>query len=191
MKIISVVAVSCAIIVGALLFSLNYLSQSPSTAELDADIAAVTQQIAEADAEYATYSGGAIQVLVKVRTEVLKTTAAMLEQKRSSLLRRIDLQYVVEGQPWSADEALMANIEADIVAAEQERDRFKAEADRYTGGLIQTMALMSAATNEMTISQLKLSLLAQRYGFLFAMPNSSTPAAPIGQTVVTNEGDAL
>lgn len=191
MKIISVVAVSCALIIGALLFSLNYLSQSPSTAELDADIAAVTQQIAEAEAEYATYSGGAIQVLVKVRTEVLKTTAAMLEQKRSSLLRRIDLQYVVQGQPRAADEALITDIESDIAEAVKERDRFKVEADRYTGGLIQTVALMNAATTEMTISQLRLSLLAERYGFAFTMPSDSTPAAPIGQTVVTNEGDAL
>lgn len=191
MKIISIVALSCAIIVGALLFSLNYLSQSPSTSELDADIAAVNRQIADAEAEYATYSGGALQVLVKVRTEVLKTTAAMLEQKRASLLRRIDLQYHVAGQPQVPDEALIANIGSDIAAAEQERDRFKAEADRYTGGLIQTMALMNASTSEMTISQLKLALLAQRYGFIFQMPDDAVPAASVGQTVVTNEGDAL
>jgi hypothetical protein len=191
LKIVLAIAVSCALAVGALIFSLSYMSQSPSTADLDADIAEVSRQIEEAEGELAAYAGGAIQTLISMRIEVLKTTSAMLEQKRTSLLRRIDLDYTVDGHAHAPSAETIAALESDLADTTREKERFQTEADRYTGGLIQTIALMNVATNEMTISQLKLSLLAERYGFVFSVPQSGQPSEPVGQNIVQDETEAL
>lgn len=116
----------------------------------------------------------------------------MLEQKRSSILRRIDLVYLVDGARSEPDSERVSAIRSDLAAANLERDRQQSEANRYSGGLIQTIALMNAATSEITISQLTQVMLAEQYGFNFSFQTSASgPARPIGQNIVDNDGDAL
>ncbi|KRA45645.1 hypothetical protein [Devosia sp. Root635] len=191
MKLVLAVGTACAIVFATLFFSLSCISSDPSTADLDADLSEVQISIKEAENEAALYSGGAILALIQIRIETLKTTQAMLEQKRNSLLRRINLSYVIEGVAHIPNTEIIAALEEDIAGAQKERDRNMAEAARYSGGLIQTMALMNAATSEVTIGQLRLSLLAEKYGFVFGGTSAQEPNAPVGQVIVTEDSEAL
>lgn len=190
MKTIIATAVACLILLAGGLAFVSYAGSDPSTEHLDQDLVKIANEISTAEAQKARYDGGAITSLIEVRIETLKVTAAMLEQKRLSLLRRIDLNYTLNGELHQPDERKIAAIGADLAAATSERDRLSAEASRYTGGLVQAIALANAATAEFSISQLRLALLSERYGFTWNRLSQGRSATPNGQEIV-EDGDAL
>src|SRR5690349_18708390 len=127
------------------------LSQAPqiSTLEIDRDRAALEAELTKAEAEFAEYSGGAIKTLIELRIAVLKNTRAMLDQKRTSFIRMITINYTIDGQAArEASDKELNEILSDLAAAEQTIAAAKTEADQYSGGLIRVMALMKAATEE-------------------------------------------
>ncbi|UJW86388.1 hypothetical protein [Devosia sp. SL43] len=191
MKLILSVAVSCALVVATVIFVLDFANESPSTAILDADIALVRSEIEAVEIERGRFSGGAIESIFDARLGILQTTVSMLEQKRMSLLRRVDLNYTIDGTAHEPNETSILALEADLAAAKSDRDRYQAEADLYSGGLVQTLALVNVATSELSISQANLAIMAERHGFVFDWKTSSQTSVPIGQTVVTHEEDAL
>ena len=157
-----------------------YLGSSPSTQELDADLTAVQTQLTEADAEAAKYDAGLLLAFVNLRREVLKTTQAMLEQKRSSLLRRVNLKYTVAStEDGPATPEQLETIRADIAKAQAQLDAEKVEADKYSGGLLQTMAMMTVATGRVTVAMLNLSYYGAKYGV--KLPALKLPPGPDGQ----------
>jgi hypothetical protein len=191
MKLVVSVLLSCMILATTAVIGTQYMGSAPSTALLDQDIAEIDNQIQETEDERKQFGDGAIQNIFQVRLEILKTSRAMLEQKRLSLLRRIDLTYTVAGSSPIPDEERIAALSADRREAVTERDRHRAEADRYIGGLIQSLALMTVATSEMTIAQVDLALLAEKYGFMIDLSSGSQlSSAPIAQTTV-NYDEAL
>lgn len=191
MKLVVAVFASCLLILATLFTALFFVSGSPSTAELEGDIAAVRQELVAAEAEAAQYgTGSALHLLSMYRVTTLKTSEAMLTQKRYSMLRRIDLVFNVEGRAHTADPAKIAGLEVELTRAQAERDRLVAEAALYAGGLVQVVALMNAATSEMAVSQVRLGLLAERYGLMLPAPTTPEPEDPLGQQVVP-EGEAL
>lgn len=190
MKTIIATAVACLILLGGGLAFISYAGSYPSTADLDQDLVNIANEISTAEAQKARYDGGVITSLIDVRIETLKVTAAMLEQKRLSFLRRIDLNYTLNGKLHQPDERRIAAIGADLAAATSERDRLSAEASRYTGGLVQAIALTNAATAELSISQLRLALLSERYGLTWIRISEGRSATPMGQETV-EDGDAL
>ena len=111
--------------------------------------------------------------------------------KREALLRRVDLQYVVNGVVRSPDPKVIASIEASIADAERARDLSRAEAEQYSGGLVQSLAIVKVATDELTLSQLRLALLSERYGFGVRPADASAASQPVGQTLVEEDADAL
>jgi len=136
-----------------------------STTALDADLARVRTQIEAADEENAIYQGGVIKALITLRREILLSTEAMPDQKRRSLVRRIDLEYVIQGKMQSgADAKTLSNIEADLASAQTKLSADEAEAQRYSGGLIKVMSLTTVATDRLTIAQILLALYSQKYG---------------------------
>lgn len=62
-------------------------------------------------------------------------------------------------------------IDQDIASAKIKLQADQTEADRYSGGLLQSMALMAAATDRTTLSQLYLAYYAKKYGL--ALPEST------------------
>jgi hypothetical protein len=149
----------------------------PSTFALDTDLAEIRAQIKAADAEDAKYSGGAIKALILIRREILQTTEAMLDAKRSSLIRRIGLVYEVDGhRVRPADAKELAQIAGDIDKEKAALSRDAQEASRYSGGLLQTMSLMAAVTDRVTIAQLELAYYVAKYGA--ALPTVSSVASP-------------
>lgn len=64
-----------------------YAHSEPSTAALDTDLTEVRAQLKAVDDEDAKLAGGLIKVMVGLQREVLRTTQAMLLQKRAALIR--------------------------------------------------------------------------------------------------------
>jgi len=138
----------------------------PNTASLDGDLKFVREQIGDARREADQYSGGAIQAFIRLRLATLQHTEALLEQKKSALLRRVWLHYTVDGRTLiAANDADLKSIISDIEQAEQKLGRSTAEAAQYSGGLIHAMARMTVETDRMSIAQLRLKLYSAKYGF--------------------------
>lgn len=189
MKIVLSVAVACALVLVTVFIGLDHVSSDPSTEQLDKDIAAVSAQIKDAETEGGQYAGGAIQSLIFVRIQVLKTTLAMLEQKRTSILRRVDLVYSVDGEEVSVNADIISSLDLDKFS--EELGRFKSEAALYSGGLIQSIALVNAATTEMTLAQLRQRRLAEQYGFQFRLSGTVAPASETVSLNIVEDGEAL
>jgi hypothetical protein len=159
----------------------------PSPDQLAKDIAEVDAEIKEATATAALYGEGSVlRLQIDLRANVLKTTRAMLNQKRRSWLRGIDLGYQVAGRPVEpASAAEIKEIEAAIADANSAMAKAQAKADLYSGGLVQVMALVEVQTQaaRKAIEQQRLALA--RIGM--ALPTTGTqprkPPPPTGQTI--------
>lgn len=141
-------------------------TQIPSTKDIDNDIADIDKAIIEAEHESHKYSGGLIKTLIEVRHEVLTTTKAILEQKRSGLRRFVPIRYTVDGNgyqvPQNKNELLKA-IEQDLAETENEIVKARHEQDQYSGGLIKSMILARLATLCNTSAFLKQKELLLKY----------------------------
>jgi hypothetical protein len=116
----------------------------------------------------------------------------MLDQKRSSFIRHINLRYTIDGKqlPPSSEPELKAILE-DIARAETALAASKSEASR-AGGLIQSMALLKVQTDELTLSQLRLKFYSAKYGLPVAFPTGSTnTAAPPPPGKIVKDREAL
>jgi cell division septum initiation protein DivIVA len=170
----------------AVIVALSQHSQV-STLEIDRDRAAITEQINEGEREAAKYSGGAIKTFVELRLAILKNTKAMLDQKRTSLIRIIPLNYTIDGHTArEASDKELSEILEELAQSEKAIEGSKQEAARYSGGLIQVMTLMKAATEEVTASSLRMKFYAMKYGIPLHLPSpdrgppdrAPTPASP-------------
>jgi len=173
---------------------LLWVHSDPSTVEIDQDLAGIQREIADASAERDKYSGGVIIALIEVRSNVLKTTESMLKAKRLSWLRRVNMVFAIEGrtaepQPQQSLDA----IEKDIQESEQRIAKAESEAQRYSGGLIQGLALVNVATERVTRAQLLLAFYSAKYGLVAPLPKTAAPGkepqAPPANTV--KDKDAL
>ena len=189
MKILVSLAALTVIACGVLI-TLFTLGAPPSTRELDTDLGRVREQVAAAEEERSKYGGGLLVTLIDLRIEALRTNEAFLEMKRDSLLRRIDLKYVVNGTAVAPNPDRIASIERDIADTTAQLEKARQEAAQYTGGMMQTMLIVQTATHEATLAQLNMSLMAERYGFV-VKPGQSPSDEPIGQTIVSEDGEAL
>jgi hypothetical protein len=162
----------------------------PSTAELDVEIASTKTEIAAADAQAALYSGGLILVQVQLRATILKNTLAMLEQKRASFLRGIRLDY----QEPTARIASPAEDAAAFSELEKARGDAKAaqgEAAMYSGGLIQTMALVREATAKTTEAAIEQRIALMKLGIPLPSLSGNDPPIPTSPGKTTSDKNAL
>src|SRR2546430_1737341 len=144
------------IVVTGLALALAVLLQEPqvSTMEIDRERTSVASEIAIIQAESDKYQSGLIKSLIEVRLAITRNTLAMLDQKRASVIRRIALNYRVDAKPvHEASDQELSTILDDLSQAEKKAAASKLEAARYTGGLVQAMALMKVETDEMSVSQ--------------------------------------
>jgi hypothetical protein len=79
----------------------------------------------------------------------------MIEEKRASFLRGITLVHADGSNPKPVDSAALSNIDDRIGAAEREAIAADVEAARYSGGLLQSIDLLSAATKHSTVALLE------------------------------------
>ena len=166
----------------------------PTTTDLDASIVSIKADISSAQAEAALYSGGLLLAQIQLRKAVSESALSMLEQKRTSILRGISLTYLDPipriAVPYDGDAAAaeLAKARADVADAEQ-------EASRYSGGLIQTMALLRGATAKMTLVAIDQRIAFAKLGIplpslpLAAGSPAQSPVQPPGKA--TSDKDAL
>jgi hypothetical protein len=164
-----------------------------STMEVDRDRSHVQALISEAEAETAKYSGGAIKALIELRLAALKNTLTMLDQKRASWVRLIDLSYTIEGgRVREASDKELNDILGELSEAERAVASSKREAAQYTGGLIHSMSLMKAATEEVTVASLRMKFYFAKYGIPILLPSlESTKAIPSSPGKVVKDREAL
>ena len=156
------------------------LAETPSTKELEGDLAEVKAAITTAQDEVAQYKGGLIKTQIELRVQILKNTEAMLEQKRKSILRSIDLDYTIDGKAYkNYTEKQLKSLEVDIQSTKSEIIKQQTEADKYRGGLIKTMQLTAVAIARVTLANLEMRYLTARHGIpLFAPETETTRASP-------------
>lgn len=177
-------------IAAGLAFIIVFLTSDPSTQALDADLATIRKDVIEAKADDAKYSGGLLKSIIEVRVEVLRSTEAMLMAKRASLFRRINLEYVVDGK--HVPPAKLSDIEGDISEAKNRIRAAEQKAAQYSGGLIQSMALMSVATERATLAQLYLAYFSAKYDLPSAQAFASrSKVAPPNPGTIVPDKDAL
>jgi hypothetical protein len=143
-------------------------SQTPAQKQqLDSELKAIDAAIAEAEAETAKYSGGLVKSLTDLRIATLKQTRGMVAQRANASTYNVTLRYTVDGKPFALppDAATdLAAIDREIAQTKQQVETQQAEADRYSGGLVQAMSLATVATTRQTLAMLEQKRLALKYG---------------------------
>jgi hypothetical protein len=184
------------VVATGLALALAVVIQEPqvSTMEIDRDRAALASEISVIKSESDKYESGLVKSLIEVRLAITRNTLAMLDQKRASFVRRITLNYRLDGQPvHEASDEELNMILSDLSQAEKKAAASKLEAARYAGGLVQAVALMKAETDEMSVSQLRLKFYSAKHGIPMPIPNLTenlkAPARPPGRIV--KDRDAL
>ena len=139
---------------------------TPSTKELDQDIAKLEAEIKESKSVLDDYSGGLIAVLSRVRLQVLQSTKAMLEQKKMGFRRYIHITYTIDGKkyfPPKNKDKLLKEIKQDINNLKSELEEAKEESKRYEGGLLSVLSLTHIATIKNSIAFLEQKQLLLKY----------------------------
>lgn len=183
LRVLAIIGISA-----ALAFVAVFLTSDPSTSALDEDVTTVRQSLAAAKTENEKYSGGLIKTFIEVRIEILRSTEAMLLAKRVSLLRRINLNYEVDGKP--GQQAKLEDIDADIAGAKKRIEAAEQKAAQYSGGLIQVFALTSVETERITLAQLYSAYFSAKYDLPPAgayVPHAKLPPSNPGQIVPDKE----
>jgi hypothetical protein len=181
-RIIRIVAVAATILVGCV-----HSGQAQDVPAVQSDLTVVQAEIKAAQAEDAKYSGGLVKSLIVARIEILHQTEAMLQQKLLALKNGVRVQYTVDGRafslPLSAKE-MLADVDSEIGLNEAKIKAQEAEVARYSGGLVQAMAISTLATMRQTQAMLGQKRVALKYGlpqylgFANATTKEAIAAAP-------------
>lgn len=144
--------------------------QKQLVGDLKQDLGRTRQEIEQATRDDAAYSGGLIKSLIAVRLEVLKTNEALVEQRIHALEAGARVTVVVNIT--KPDPLRAAELEKEVESQRAKVADARAEADRYSGGLVQAMAEAAVATSRSTLAMLEQQYVIAKYGL--AMP--SVPA---------------
>lgn len=140
------------------------------------ELLTVREEISVAKLQQGQYAGGLLKTLINVRVEVLKTNEALLDQRVQALESGAKITLVV--QAIQDDPIRAAQLAAEIELQQVKLAQFKAEAARYSGGLVQLMSLVSAATAANTVAMLEQQYLVAKYGLGMPVPPTSVGTAP-------------
>jgi hypothetical protein len=181
------------VVIQTMLLAWLFLVPVPTTEELDSDLDQVRNQIKQASMESEKYASGLLKSFIELRRETLQNTQAMLEQKKTSLVRRINLDFLINGRELhpATDEELH-DISDEIRDAEQKLAQSQKNAAQYAGGLVQAMAMMTVETDQLALSQLRLKYYAAKYGLPTFLPQPDTlTKEPSPAGTVVKDRDAL
>ena len=162
-------------VLGILVFSCLAASPTPEQqsriAQLERELAQVQAEIKAAEEDERTYSGGLIQTLIALRLEILRTSHALIQQRIHALESGAEINIVVPGL--EPDPEMAANLLAEIEAQREKVTEAEQEAARYSGGLVQAMALSALATARNTLAMLEQRYLSAEYGLAMPIPVAS------------------
>lgn len=145
--------------------------QKQAVASLKDDLTRVNKEIEQATQEDAKYSGGLIKSLIAVRLEILKTNAALIEQRIHGLEGGVRQNLVVNSS--KPDQARADDLLAEIEVQQKKVAEARREADRYSGGLVKALSESTVATATNSLAMLEQQYFIAKYGL--AMPTISQP----------------
>jgi hypothetical protein len=169
---------------------LNALSE-PSHTVLDADLSKLREKITATRDEASRYDGGLLRSLIDARIQILANSEAMLEQKRTALIRFVNLDYTIDGKPIPPlTEEAMRDLTADMEAAKAEISSAKEESALYAGGLLKVMAETRVTTGQLKLSMLELRYLSAKWGVpVYGLEGSSSTGGKTDmQNIVPDDG---
>lgn len=156
------------------------------------DLDYINKQIKEAEAESAKYAGGLIKTLIESRIQILNYTKAMLEQRIAAKDFNVALNYTLDGtafhSPENKDE-LLSEIEREAMQALKEKEALKAEADRYSGGLVRATKLSTVAIKEQQLAMLELKRISLLYDIPIFWSSTGQPAREAEPPKVSPTGE--
>lgn len=159
-----------------------YSHIEPTTAQLDADLAALKEQRAS------IVQGSSQAVDSGMLDAILGQTEAMLQQKRAAIVRFVNLDYVVNGHrvddPSNGD---LEKISADIAAQKRQVSQAKGEADKYSGGLIRSVLELRLAVDGLTLALLEQKKMALTYGVALPALRRQPPPVDSGTLAKVEE----
>jgi hypothetical protein len=175
------------------LIFLFYLHNEPSSEALDGDLREIQAAIQAADLDASQYKGGIILNQIQLRKNILLSTEAMLNHKRKSILRKIDLIYVIESNKYSpASIEQLAAIEQDMILIQEKIKKAQDEAAKYSGGLILSTLLFNIEAQKITLTELEHKYYTSKYGIpllTLSDGDNKNKDKPVGKIV--NDKDAL
>jgi hypothetical protein len=153
---------------------------SPENAQkieaLQSELEKVRSEIAAAEAKNASMAGGLLKALVEARTEILKTTESLIEQRIHALEAGAKITVNISGT--EPNEALARQLQLEIESQVTELKHAKQEAARYSGGVMAAMKQATVATQEQTVTMLRQRYLAAKYGLpVIRIPGSAGTAS--------------
>lgn len=153
------------------------LDQKQILEDLKRNLDQVRKDIMGGVKEDALYSGGLIKTLIGVRLEILKTNEALIEQRIHVLESGAPITLVVNATIPDMEKATALAKEIEIQRAKLEVAR--SEANRWSGGLVKSMAETAAVTEQYTLAILEQQFFIAKYGF--AIPAATgTQADSVG-----------
>ena len=170
---------------------------SPNVTDLDSDISFIKKSIELSTLEADKHSSGVILSIIKMRIEIENNTLAMLEQKKSSFIRFIDLKYTIDGRPQrKVTSSELKSLSADIKILENKIIKQEKEINRYIGDLTLMTKLTIIGTLRITLAILKMRFLTARHGipiFRIDLKSNSTKKKLDGVVIgkVVDDKDVL
>ena len=149
--------------------------------QLEGELTQVQVGIEAAEQDHQSYSGGLVKSLIAVRLEILRTNQALIQQRIHALESGAGIDIVVTAS--KPDPELAARLLQEIESQRAKVTKAAQEANRYSGGLVQAMALSALATARNTLAMLEQRYFSAEYGL--AIPAVSAPPAGSGNAVPT------
>jgi hypothetical protein len=156
--------------------------QKQTAANLRDDLGRVNKEIEQAVQADAKYSGGLIKSLIAVRLEVLKTSAALIEQRIHALEGGARVNVVTNVS--KPDQVRADELLAEIEAQQRKVAEARREADRYSGGLVKALSESTAATATNSLAMLEQQYFIAKYGL--AMPTMPQPPGGAGSATAVS-----
>lgn len=161
------------------LLCLGGCTEPSATSQLDLELKALDERIAQAETERQSHGRGSVMHdLVSLRLAVHAQTRAMLEQRRASGSWHAQLAYTVDGKPYTAPadaEERAARLEARIRETLQGRE-YDLQQARDGAEAVRPLYSMSAGTKAILVAQFEYQLAGYRHGF----PPYYVPFSPPG-----------
>ena len=175
-------------------------AQKQVVADLKGDLERVRKDIDEAEKQDQRYTGGLIKSLIAVRLELLKTNAALVEQRIHTIEGGTKTTVVVN--VIKADPSRAAELAKEIETQREKVTAARAQADRYAGGLALALSETTFETAGNTLAMLEQQYLTAKYGLAIPDPpddrsdgkatlNRTLPAASSAPTPSASTADCL
>jgi hypothetical protein len=158
--------------------------EQQQVADLQAELERVRVDITSAETANAKLAGGLVKALIEARLEILKTTEALIQQRIHAIEAGVPIEMTLTGT--NPDPELAARLAEEMTKLEADLAAARAEAAKYSGGLIAAVTNATVATHEQTLAMLRQQYVAAKYGLAVPTISLQNAGATTPATVPTS-----